>query len=979
MILLGNGVSPSARQRSRIGTVMSTTAISTAVVLAAGASAFAQNAPVRPAQGAADAASVEEVVVTGSRIVREGYEAPTPLTVVSTEQLEKRADASIADFLNTMPAVAGSYSTTSTQQQIAGAIAGIQALNLRALGQNRVLVLIDGQRTVPSSYTGGLVDTGNFPSQLMARVDVVTGGASAVYGSDAVAGVVNFVLDRKFTGVKGELSGGLTNYGDSKNYKVNLSAGFGFGPDDRGHVLLSGEHYHTDGITGDGGRDWNRTGYLDLTNPTYTATNGQPQTLFLPNSALSAGTAGGIIISGPLKGTAFGAGGTPYKFNYGPIVSGQLMSGGDAQANDMHQYDDVEPKQSNDNIFTRLSYDITDNLTVFGQWIWSQNQFRTSFSPVWMPGSATTNYIIRNDNAYLPASVRTAMATTGITNFAIGSWNLDMPRFGNIALRITNRFNTGLEGKFDALDTTWHWNAYYAYGATKISLTSQFTPVTARYRQAIDAVVSPTTGQIVCRITLTDPTSGCRPWNAMGIGVNAGNTAALTWMNDGKSFQRGLIEQTTMAASVNGEPFSIWAGPVSLALSFEHRTDEIHVAVDRDSAAGGRIVGNYPALDGKQSVTEGAVESIVPLAKGESWAQSWDLSLAARFTGYQYAGYVTTWKVGTTYAPIDDIKFRLTRSRDIRAPNIQEAFAVTAITTPGSTLIDRFLNNASTPSTTQNYISGNPNLVPEKADTTGIGVVLQPRFLEGFTASVDYWDVDIGGAIEPIAAQQVIDTCYDKRRPDLCVNIIRDPVTGQITRVNSSGINLANLDVRGIDLEATYGLPMSRFVDDWRGNFSLHGNMTFYLRKYRDNTLVPPTDSAGQNGADTDPPNWKLTVTATYQLDPVTVALTGRAISSGTFNNAAIVCTSGCPASTTAAPTRNYNYVPGAFYLDANVNYKLNLGEATESDLFLSVRNIFNHSKPPIAPGSFWTVNGQTAVLYDALGTVYRVGLRFKM
>lgn len=143
MMLFGNAVSLPARKRSRFGTVMSTTAISTAVLLA-GSSAFAQNAPARPAQAAADQAGVEEVVVTGSRIVREGYEAPTPLTVVSTEQLEKRADASLADFLNTMPAVAGSYSSTSTQQQIACAIAGIQALNLRSLGQNRVLVLIDG-------------------------------------------------------------------------------------------------------------------------------------------------------------------------------------------------------------------------------------------------------------------------------------------------------------------------------------------------------------------------------------------------------------------------------------------------------------------------------------------------------------------------------------------------------------------------------------------------------------------------------------------------------------------------------------------------------------------------------------------------------------------------------------------------------------------------------------------------------------------
>ncbi len=288
-----------ARNRSRLNAMMSSTAI--AAVMAFSASAFAQStAPAAKSGQTAEQAPVEEIVVTGSRIVREGYEAPTPLTVVSNEQIEKSADANLIGFLNTMPALTGNMTPVSGSTQLSPGIAGLQTLNLRSLGSNRVLVLLDGQRTVGSSYQG-VIDVASFPSQLISRIDVVTGGASAVYGSDAVAGVVNFILNRKFVGVKGELSGGLTNYGDDKNYKVSLSAGFGFA-DDRGHVLFSADQNHNQGIRGDGGRAWNRTGFQQLTNPAYSATNGQPNQLVSFNVGMLTATPGGIITSWSLEG-----------------------------------------------------------------------------------------------------------------------------------------------------------------------------------------------------------------------------------------------------------------------------------------------------------------------------------------------------------------------------------------------------------------------------------------------------------------------------------------------------------------------------------------------------------------------------------------------------------------------------------------------------------------------------------------------------
>jgi len=922
------------------------------------------------------AASLEEVVVTGSRIVREGYEAPTPLTVVGTEDLERNAGASLANILNDMPALTGSNISTSGQSAMAGGASGVQSLNLRSLGATRVLVLLDGKRSVGSTILG-VVDTSNFPSQLISRVDIVTGGASAVYGSDAVSGVVNFILDKTYTGAKGEVSGGLTNYGDGKNYRVELSAGFGFAGD-RGHVLLSGRHSYNAGVQGDAGRKWNRQGFMAVTNPAYTPTNGQPNQLLLFNSQIATATAGGIIFAGPLKGTAFGPGGTPYQFKYGSFFSNPYMQGGDWESNNLSQYSNIDPKQKGENIFTRVSYNITDSITAYGEYGFSQAQISSRSG--WAVYLGTAGPTIKSDNAYIPQSVRAAMSANNLSTIQIGTWNQDIGMWGVETWRATTRATGGLEGSFNAFDTAWSWDANYNYGFTKTSLSSPNAIIRSRFTQAVDAVVSPTTGSIVCRSTLTNPTNGCRPYNVMGTGVNT--QEAIDWINyDGQgSYTKGQMQLQTYSASVTGEPFSLWAGPVSVAASVEHRKDQINITVDPETLVAGHLVGNWPRLNGSQKVTEGALETVIPLAKGESWAQAWDFTGAVRFTSYQYAGYVTTYKLGTTYTPTEDIKFRVTRSRDIRAPNLNELFAIANSTTAGPSFLDRFRNDENTQSTTLQTTSGNANLEPEKANTTGIGVVLTPRFLPGVTASVDFWDVNIRGAIQSISGQQVIDLCFTKRNEALCPNIRRDS-NGLISQVFTSPINLAKQHARGLDVEASYRVPLSDIMSSLNGNFSLHGLMTFYLRNFADNTFTKPTNRVGENGGGS-PPNWKLNVTATYSLDPITASLAMRSFSDGVFDSTRIACTSGCPRSTTDNITVNFNEAPGRMYFDANVSYRVLLGDTASSDLFFSVKNIFNTDPPPLQQGGtaqYYQHMLQSATLYDALGTVYRAGIRFRM
>ncbi|HMH65520.1 MAG TPA: TonB-dependent receptor plug domain-containing protein, partial [Rhizomicrobium sp.] len=248
---------------------------------------------------------VEAVSVTGTRIVRDGYSAPTPVTVMGAEQIQAAAPANLADFVNSsLPSVIGSETSNNSSGSLSNGLAGINALNLRSLGVNRTLILLDGHRTPASAATGD-TDINTIPQQLVKRVDVVTGGASADYGSDAVGGVVNFILDKEFTGFKAGAEYGETDAGLQPSYKVNGTYGMDF-DGGKGHALISGEWVQTDPTPKDYNPAWNKSGFFRVQNPTYAATNGQPFYLIQKGIGASQVSPGGLIVSGPLQGTYFG-------------------------------------------------------------------------------------------------------------------------------------------------------------------------------------------------------------------------------------------------------------------------------------------------------------------------------------------------------------------------------------------------------------------------------------------------------------------------------------------------------------------------------------------------------------------------------------------------------------------------------------------------------------------------------------------------
>ncbi len=921
--------------------------------------AFAQTTQV------AQAAEVDEIVVTGSRIVRDGYQAPTPVSVLSSDQIKDAAPANISEYVNTLPALVGNQSPQTSRTSTTAGGVGLNTPQARNLGVSRTLILLDGQRNVGSQPTGQ-VDVNTFPQQLISRVEVVTGGASAAYGSDALAGVINYVLDKEFTGLKAELQGGLTTYGDGPTWNAAVSYGTDFA-NGRGHLLLSGELARNYGIYG-APRDWAKQGWNIINNPLYGTGAGLstsvPERLVVAGSAQSVMTAGGIITNTALRGIAFGPGGAPYNFNYGTLVRDPWMIGGEWQSNDFSANSGMlDPEEGRKNLFTRVSYDISDKIQLYAQYGWAYGMAYSTGSRHFSAG----DLVINVDNAFLPEPIRARAVAAGITRFNLGTRWVDLPYMHSQDVdRYVRRWVAGANGNFDAFGTDWSWDAYYQLGQANIRK-SFYDRWRSAQPLAIDAVRNPTTGAIVCRSTLTNPGNGCVPWNVFGIGVN---TKAAADYIAGWSYALERNQQEVMAASATGEPFSLWAGPVSIAFGAEHRKESVGGIESARNAANDSSLGNSRPTQGSYSVTEGFLETVVPLAADEAWARSLEFNGAVRATDYSTSGYVTTWKAGVTYSPVDDLKFRLTRSRDIRAPHNVELFAAGIFV--GSLVNDPFRGGL--PTNIQSETSGNPNLKPEKADTTGIGVVFQPTFLPGFDASADYYNINVKDVIGTVGRQEVPDRCF-AGETNFCGSLVF--VNGILNTVRIQPTNFIRQVNRGLDLESSYSADLDQFFSGAVGTLSLRALATRYIKQIQDTGtgagLVNTVGSAVRK--------WKYNFTATYSLDPVRITLMGRGISSGVYDVTIIECTSNCPVSTSINRTQNINALPGAFYLDAAFRYEFMNSGNTTAELFFNMRNLLNTDPAIQALGPAGTASGIAcnAANYDCLGRVFRAGVRFQM
>lgn len=927
-----------------------------AAPLLAAAPAFAQGAP-------ADEQPVNDIVVTGSRIVGDGYSAPTPVAVLGEADIAAQAPANISDFVNQLPAIAGSGTSGSSSGGLSNAGAGINSIGLRGLGVGRTLVLVDGQRSVASTV-GGTVDINTIPQDLVKRVEVITGGASAAYGSDAVGGVVNFILDTGYKGFKLGADTGISTYGDAFNYRFSGTAGFSL-LDDRLHLLTNVSYFkqtREEGID----RDWNNGGYFQINNPAYTATNGQPQRYVGSGIGPAGYTAGGLITSGPLRGTYFLGDGQTSQLNFGTLAS-PWMVGGDWQTTlDGHLgTNTLVPLDERLSAFQRIGFDVTPDIEIFGQFSYNRSVSASSYQQ-----TPSTGVTIQRDNAYLLSQYPTVaadMAARALQSITIGTSNAGFPIPGSNIKREVYRGVIGAKGNLELFSKPMAWDVYYQKGVTKAREELTNTWNNARMALAQDAVFDGS-GNIVCRSTLANPTNGCVPIDRLGTSGPSQAALDYIYMDGYQPLRHQTIKQDVAAATISGKAFALPAGEVAFATGVEWRREQINGEVDPIHNSGW-LYGNFRVNQGKYDVYEGFLEVDVPVFDGMN------INAAARGTHYSTSGWVGTWKVGANWQAIDALRFRGNISHDIRAPNLDELFAAGTART-NSVIIPTGANAPQTGSLqfVQNAF-GNRALKPEVADSWTLGAIFEPGFLPGFSLSFDYYQIKIKDAIGSITAQQTVDLCYEQGITSYCPNI--HFVNGQLSTIDLTPINFARQKTKGFDIEASYTTQVGP------GTLRLHGQVTHYIENVIDDGISFPIDYAGVLAGGTyASPNWVYRLSAFYDIDPVTFNLVARGFTDGVYGNDWIECSGDCPTSSAQYRTINDNSIDGAVYFDASVDFKFPAMGDGIGHLTFIVNNLLN--KDPVLVGNGPDGNNVPAYAqtnrgrYDVIGRTFRVSAKIE-
>ncbi len=956
----------------RIAFLMTTTALclvaspalaQTAAADQTPATANAAATPVAPDQPAAGQGP-GDIVVTGSRVVTNGNASPTPLTIVSNEQLLKQAPSNIPDALNKLP----QFQPTLSGQQNPSSASGnrtANTLNLRNFGAQRNLILFNGLR-VPATTSAGEVDINVLPQILIQRVDVVTGGASAVYGSDAVTGVVNFVVDRKFTGVRANGQFGISSRGDNDQWKVGIAAGTYLGSDERVHVEASYEHFDSQGIPNmfdrpTGREVYTATGAGSAANPFALTINGRA-TIY---------TAGGLITSGPapLVGQNFATNGVLTPFVAGtPTGTNGVQSGGDGYVfNDVPLYAPLETDQA----YGRFDVQISDTVSAFFDLAYSQSRSANGYLPFGTNGLPGT---ILSGNAYLPLSVQAALAVASAPSFTISKFQAagtGIAPTGNDSKTNNVLLTTGFEGKvFDRFD----WNVGLRYGRTDQRVINTNNINAAKFAAALDAVVNPATGTIVCQVSLTASASlypGCVPINLFG--PTAVTPAAADYIQEDTRYNL-INRQVSYTAGISGDLFSTWAGPVRASLSGEYR--DIRVSnyssaqpLTRATCTGLRAnclptTAEYlgvttASFSARQNVKEAAVEALVPLLADVPLIHRLELNGAARYTDYSTSGSVKTWKLGLSWEVSDDLRFRATRSRDIRAPTLFDLFRPASEAPFGFNDLHTGITR-----TVASRSQGNSNLVPEIGKTLTVGAVYKPHWLPGFSASVDYYDIKLDKAVTNVAGTSaaIQRLCEDSNGTSpYCALYVRPlPFSDRSaanfpTTVLSQSLNVAKLSTKGVDFETNYSFGAAA------GRFDLR-----FLGSYQPKLLTQAiiggviTNSAGVNGVS----KLRLNLSIAYSNDTWSATINERWKSKQAPYAAPIVYT--------------IPVTPSYSYTDVTLEYKLK-GIVDDATLFFNVQNLFDKD-PPIfgGPAGAPGLQFSSGFGYDVVGRFYTAGVRTK-
>ncbi|MFK3888893.1 TonB-dependent receptor plug domain-containing protein [Sphingomonas sp. NPDC079357] len=930
-----------------------------------------------------------DIVVTGSRIRRGIKDSPAPVAIVTAADILTVGSQQIIDVVNQLPSLA--VTQTNQTSNLAGN-AGINALDLRGMGTQRTLVLVDSRRVVPAIPGTSAVDLSNIPSSLVERVEVVTGGASALYGADAVAGVANFILKKNYSGLESNFRYNASTRNDMQQYGFDLLAGQNFA-EGRGNVTFYAFYDNQpEGISG-ADRPWTARGF-----PYYARTKSTEKfKIYDGNYSIYSSDSAQVILNKQLYAVA--ANGTLRAPNLGPEgllnpvkidlanpgqALGTLLAGNGGEYHG--RYDGWLLSVPSERFSSRISthYDVSDAFRLFGNASFSRNTANAAYAPLTGFGYD----VVPSDSPFITAQMRAAAGGTvpaGGINFARRVMEVGTPEAQY--RRKTFQGVIGAEGDFRLLGHPWNYAAYYSYGRSEQQSRDFNTTSNPRWTLGLDSTTD-ANGNAVCRSTLDEPGNGCVAINPF---VQL-TPAMINYIRYTSSWAKSAMTQQVASAYISGGLFDLPGGAVQVVVGAEYRKERNDIGVsaeyDPNSPRYDATLGQTQTpLVGNYDVKETFGEVHVPLLRATPFFNSLSIDGAVRLSDYSTAGRTTTWKTGGEWAPIQDIRFRATYGQAVRAPNIGELFTASSIAgmwindpCNSYNLANRINRTQYTaancaklaPTDRSTYwvyrdivSKGNLALKPETAHTLTVGAVIEPRFIPGLSFSVDYFDIDLRNAIDAFSAQTIINKCVDQ--PSLtnifCSLVTRDS-GNNLKSVITQKLNLAQYLTRGIDLGLVYSLDLNRLgLGANAGRLSITANYARLLnRRY---TLDPTdldtrTEYRGVFGS----PTWKGVVRTSYTHEGWGATWTLRHFSPMR------------PSTTITEDKYDPIYTPNIFYNDFFAYVRLN----KHLDLSGGMNNAFDRKPPRIpgaeAGGANFDYSYQAGV-FDVIGRTFFVGLRF--
>ena len=926
------------------------------------------------AAGAGKPKVIEEMVITGSRIARAEGDFSTPVTLLSNESIEQQGSQNIADILYELPSV-GTPTSSRTNSNFNSVGNGVSTLNLRNLDDKRTLVLMNGRRLASGLGGTSTVDLNNIPTDLIDRVEVITGGASAVYGSEAVAGVVNFVLKQNFEGVRVRAQAGQSKYGDNSRPLASVTGGLNFL--EHGNVTVNVQ------LDKDGG--------LRSRDRTISKTDFPFKSSFVPQGRFAV------------------PGGRTFTYTKDNVLKNTFVTAVDGFNRDGERYISVPVERK---LLTGMAhFDFNDALTVYAEGSYAKvtsnarlEPFPSASSDANLPDGSQYRGLTL-DNPFIPADILANMNSVGATRLPFRKRMVGVFDRSNQNDRKFYHYVVGVKGE---LFSDWNYDAYVSTSKTTEDTHSE-TALRDRYFFALDAIANPAGGAPICRDAAARA-AGCAPFNPFGFNSVSAAAAKYITRNGVQDSYEAKVQQDVGAANVTGTLYKLPAGELKMAAGVEFRKEKSSEVYAAETQTGNTLANAFTNTKGDYDVREAYVELNAPVLRDLPGIRTFDLEAAARAGDYSTVGSVFSWKVGGTWSPIDSVKLRAVYAKATRAPNIGELFQGLAQTFPPG--IQDGCNNVTATSTRksdhendvycrtipgiaqqiaangifvynpnsdsqsiQGFDGGNPNLGEETARTTTLGVVFTPEFAPSFSASVDWFRVKIAKAITLVPRQTSVDQCVATGGTSpLCALITREPIgtargrtVGTVFNINAFPVNAALIESSGIDVASRYRFEF--------GSSSLDLGFAYtYLRKLNLTALtgLPTEDDRGQlNGDGRLGAGFKhrANLSATYAVGGFKATWRANFLSAMkdtlTANGPSL--------------DPGDNKIEPYLYNDVQVRY--NFGAAQNYDVFFGVDNLFNKKPPLIGQNGVSNVTGtETAAdSYDPIGRFFYFGFEAKL